>query len=307
MRELGRLGAEAVPISRVLVCCGHLCECQEAGGGARALLKDLGRVGIEAEATPCLGMCGMGAMGCVEYSDGSETLTHSRDAMLETLAVTVADDECEAKSRELSKLLVCTGRVCAREALGGEALLEALRQAIPDSQLADASPCLGSCGQGARVCLEYSDGCEEVVSGKQAVLEALQRREDDRARQGVRSGARSRGLTMRVPDCARHDAVIDQYEALDDGRVTGLVGGARVWITPSLVDDTTVRTIGGRSFALGEPQERAALQSAARGSRRRDKARRARDASASRAALSGVMLCFMIGFGLGSHTLGAAG
>jgi hypothetical protein len=166
-------------ISRVLVCVGHLCECQEAGGGARALLKDLRQSTLQApiEETPCLGMCGMGAMGCVEYADGAETLTHGRDQMLEELGVTARDVECpvDAVESTISRVLVCTGRPCQRQQGGGTELLNALRKAAPQPELLEASPCLGGCGQGGLVCIEYADGCEETIVGLQPTLTKLGR------------------------------------------------------------------------------------------------------------------------------------
>ena len=112
-------------LSRVLVCVGHLCECQESGG-ARSLLRELAKLDIEApiEDAPCLGMCGMGAMGCLEYVDGSERLTAGRDQMLAELGVCAqaeAMQSCEllsedavAGARDVQRVLVCTGRVCER-------------------------------------------------------------------------------------------------------------------------------------------------------------------------------------------------
>ena len=137
-------------ISRVLVCGGHLCECQ-GSSGARALLKDLAKAKIDAQETSCLGMCGMGAMGCIEYDDGSEALTHSRDEMLNVLGVdtTIAECPVSPSESELSRILVCTGRMCQRQKNGGAELLNALRKEISEPERLEASPCLGSCGQGS--------------------------------------------------------------------------------------------------------------------------------------------------------------
>ena len=159
----------------MLVCTGHLCECQEDGGGARALLKDLSTASVEAQETSCLGMCGMGAMGCVEYADGSETLTHSRDQMLGELGVTVKPVECPVDRGDaaISRIMVCTGRMCNREKNGGKLLLEALRQEVPDPSLLEACACLGSCGTGSLVSVVYEDGCEEIAAGLRGTLKKV--------------------------------------------------------------------------------------------------------------------------------------
>ena len=214
----GVISCASPEISRVLVCVGHLCECQETGG-ARALLKELGRAEIEAQETPCLGMCGMGAMGCVEYADGSETLTHGRDQMLDELGIARDEAvECAAEQgADISRILVCTGRMCNREKDGGALLYEALRQQVPEFDVM-ASPCLGSCGMGSRVCIEYTDGCELTVSGMQATLKKLASsgNGDVSSSGGGRdrsSGGRSGAVSMCADSCAHDEAASVRHES----------------------------------------------------------------------------------------------
>ena len=163
-------------ISRVLVCVGHLCECQGADGiGARALLqelKDTTALKAPVQETVCLGMCGMGAMGCVEYADGSESLVAGRTQMLSELnfeasASAPTKEECATEAATgsggaIERILVCTGRMCQREKGGGMALLEGLQQAT--SVPCEAVPCLGSCGSGSMLKIEKADGCEEEMA-----------------------------------------------------------------------------------------------------------------------------------------------
>mmetsp|Transcript_1271 Transcript_1271/g.3573 ORF Transcript_1271/g.3573 Transcript_1271/m.3573 type:complete len:203 (+) Transcript_1271:12-620(+) len=161
-------------ISRVLVCVGHLCECQGDGVGARALLQELQEnkaLDAPVEDTVCLGMCGQGAMGCIEYVNGSETLVAGRDQMLAELNIDVTDtalpEHCPADPTKLanaavSRILVCTGRMCQREKGGGSLLLDAIQQTT--SLPCEASACLGSCGAGSLMKVEYADGCEAEIA-----------------------------------------------------------------------------------------------------------------------------------------------
>lgn len=164
-------------LSRVLVCVGHLCECQQDGVGARALLRELQQdeaLSAPVEETVCLGMCGMGAMGCVEYADGSETLTMGREQMLTELKLDAAPkavpESCAvevATDANVQKILVCTGRMCQREKGGGTELLDELQRSFTSLPV-EAAPCLGQCGSGSLMRIEYADGCETEVSSSVA-------------------------------------------------------------------------------------------------------------------------------------------
>ena len=177
-------------VSRVLVCVGHLCECQgEAGLGARAMLrelKELTSLQAPVQETVCLGMCGMGAAGCVEYADGSEDLVVGREQMLSALKLdrerpesvpescvaelSVEEEEKDVggqpaavmDAEDIERVLVCTGRMCQREKGGGTLLLDELQARYP-GLAAEGAPCLGCCGQGSMMQLEYASGCEPSV------------------------------------------------------------------------------------------------------------------------------------------------
>jgi NADH:ubiquinone oxidoreductase subunit E len=177
-----KLAAAAPDVSRVLVCVGTLCECQE-GIGARALLRELRALPAldetTIEETVCLGMCGMGAMGCVEYVDGSETLVHGRDQMLDELGVdpslTAAQEECALTTTrmEAERIMVCTGTVCERLDGGGSELLQQLQQQSLPIPL-EAAPCLGCCGKSPQVCVVDAAGCETTLPGLDAALAHLE-------------------------------------------------------------------------------------------------------------------------------------
>jgi hypothetical protein len=140
---------------------------------------------------------------------------------------------------------------------------------------------LGGCDRSSSVLFEFSDGTETVTLS---------------SRRGRRGGS----VFMQARD------VIDQYERLADGRITGVRSdGKRIWLAPVAEEAGSVVSRGGYSYALGAPRSAAAADANEPASRRREWARRVRDASSARAALAGVLLCLATGLGLGSQTLEA--
>ena len=94
------------------------------------------------------------------------------------------------------------------------------------------------------------------------------------------------------------DDVIDQYERLADGRITGVrKDGSQIWLSPAAEKDGSVILRDGRSFVLGTPRNGAASSDASEPSTL-EWVRRVRDASSARAALAGVLLCFSAGVGI---------
>mmetsp|Transcript_29141 Transcript_29141/g.41005 ORF Transcript_29141/g.41005 Transcript_29141/m.41005 type:complete len:173 (-) Transcript_29141:318-836(-) len=77
-------------VSRVAVCTGHLCECQEEEGGNGSdilqKLKDL-NMDCDVDDAPCLGCCGMGAMVWIEYKDGSDQIVAGMEETMEGLGL----------------------------------------------------------------------------------------------------------------------------------------------------------------------------------------------------------------------------
>jgi len=80
-------------VSRILVCTGHLCECQDEGDNGSDILSKLNelsdsgrwRSSAPVEDTDCLGCCGTGAIVCLEMSDGTDRLVTGMDETLREL------------------------------------------------------------------------------------------------------------------------------------------------------------------------------------------------------------------------------
>jgi len=76
-------------VSRVAVCTGHLCECQEEGGNGSDILQKLKDLNMDCDVddAPCLGCCGMGAMVWIEYKDGSDQIVAGMEETIEGLGL----------------------------------------------------------------------------------------------------------------------------------------------------------------------------------------------------------------------------
>ena len=159
-----------------------------------------------------------------------------------------------------------------------------LTQSFPE--LIEDSLCYGSGDVDAHAYLTGEFG--EATSGKRAMVGA--------------SCRRGGSIVMRADE----DVVIDQYERLADGRITGVISdGTRIWFAPTAEEAGSVLSRDGRSYVLGAPSSVTVADANEPSVRRREWARQVRDASSAQAAVAGVLLCFAMGFGLGSHTLGA--
>jgi len=83
-----------VPVSRVLVCAGELCQCQGeeyeyTGGAADAVIDELQSLGLPfpVEDTGCLGACGMGTMVAIDFENGSSIMTDGLESTLDELGI----------------------------------------------------------------------------------------------------------------------------------------------------------------------------------------------------------------------------
>ena len=96
-------------------------------------------------------------------------------------------------AEEIAAVRVCMGNLCRcqDEAAGGgaEALLAALRARAPLPYPIEEDPCLGACGQGEMVNVEYADGSASLVAGLDATLDALGLAASARAAAAVAVGA----------------------------------------------------------------------------------------------------------------------
>ncbi|KAL7552511.1 hypothetical protein ACHAWF_015760 [Thalassiosira exigua] len=84
----------AVPVSRVSVCAGELCQCQGeqyeyTGGAADAAIEKLRGLDLPfpLDEVGCLGACGMGTMIAIDYENGDSIMTDGLDSTLVELGI----------------------------------------------------------------------------------------------------------------------------------------------------------------------------------------------------------------------------
>jgi len=97
-----------VPVSRISVCAGELCQCQGeeyeyTGGASDAVIRDLKSLNLPfpIDEVGCLGACGMGTMVAVDFENGDSVMTDGLDSTLDELGISMSeegngtDDLCE--------------------------------------------------------------------------------------------------------------------------------------------------------------------------------------------------------------------
>ncbi len=102
-----------VPVSRISVCAGELCQCQGeeyeyTGGASDAVIRDLKSMTLPfpIDEVGCLGACGMGTMVAIDFENGDSTMTDGLDSTLAELGIrtpkrgTGTNDSCESLSRD---------------------------------------------------------------------------------------------------------------------------------------------------------------------------------------------------------------
>lgn len=88
------VSTEEVPVSRILVCAGELCQCQGekyeyTGGAADAAINELQSLGLPfpIEDVSCMGACGMGTMMFIDYENGDSIMTDGVESTLVELGI----------------------------------------------------------------------------------------------------------------------------------------------------------------------------------------------------------------------------
>eukprot|EP00579_Thalassiosira_antarctica_P013251 CAMPEP_0201940382 /NCGR_PEP_ID=MMETSP0903-20130614/45137_1 /ASSEMBLY_ACC=CAM_ASM_000552 /TAXON_ID=420261 /ORGANISM="Thalassiosira antarctica, Strain CCMP982" /LENGTH=232 /DNA_ID=CAMNT_0048482181 /DNA_START=60 /DNA_END=754 /DNA_ORIENTATION=- len=78
-----------IPVQRISVCAGELCQCQGeqyeyTGGASDAAIEELQSLGLPfpVDEVGCLGACGMGTMIAIDYENGDSIMT---DGLVSTL------------------------------------------------------------------------------------------------------------------------------------------------------------------------------------------------------------------------------
>lgn len=83
-----------VPVSRISVCAGDLCQCQGeqyeyTGGAADAAIEALQGLGLPfpVDEVGCLGACGMGTMVAIDFENGDSIMTDGLESTLLELGI----------------------------------------------------------------------------------------------------------------------------------------------------------------------------------------------------------------------------
>lgn len=127
-----------VPVTRISVCAGELCQCQGeefeyTGGASDAAIQELRQLDLKfpIDEVGCLGACGMGTMIAIDYENGDSIMTDglestyselglSAKARLSTDGSALSSDSVEATSSALasdatSKPIATTKKPAAKE------------------------------------------------------------------------------------------------------------------------------------------------------------------------------------------------
>lgn len=83
-----------VPVARISVCAGELCQCQGeefeyTGGASDAVIKELKQLGLPfpIEDVGCLGACGMGTMIAIDFENGDSIMTDGLESTYSELGI----------------------------------------------------------------------------------------------------------------------------------------------------------------------------------------------------------------------------
>lgn len=98
-----------VPVTRISVCAGELCQCQGeefefTGGASDAAIQQLRQLDLKfpIDEVGCLGACGMGTMIAIDYENGDSIMTDGLDSTYAELGISaktqLSTDESELTS-----------------------------------------------------------------------------------------------------------------------------------------------------------------------------------------------------------------
>eukprot|EP00577_Skeletonema_sp_RCC1716_P021935 CAMPEP_0113406722 /NCGR_PEP_ID=MMETSP0013_2-20120614/19669_1 /TAXON_ID=2843 ORGANISM="Skeletonema costatum, Strain 1716" /NCGR_SAMPLE_ID=MMETSP0013_2 /ASSEMBLY_ACC=CAM_ASM_000158 /LENGTH=218 /DNA_ID=CAMNT_0000292599 /DNA_START=87 /DNA_END=743 /DNA_ORIENTATION=+ /assembly_acc=CAM_ASM_000158 len=86
-----------VPVTRISVCAGELCQCQGeeyeyTGGASDAAVKELRQLDLKfpIDEVGCLGACGMGTMIAIDYENGDSIMTDGLESTYTELGISAS-------------------------------------------------------------------------------------------------------------------------------------------------------------------------------------------------------------------------
>lgn len=97
-----------VPVARISVCAGELCQCQGeefeyTGGASDAAINELEQLNLPfpLEEVGCLGACGMGTMIAIDFENGDSIMTDGLDSTYSELGISVKKQSLASASSQV--------------------------------------------------------------------------------------------------------------------------------------------------------------------------------------------------------------
>ncbi len=112
-----------VPVTRISVCAGELCQCQGeefeyTGGASDAAIEELRQLDLKfpIDEVGCLGACGMGTMIAIDYENGDSIMTDGLESTYTELGISPQTQLATDGSVESSDTVEATSSVVADNA-----------------------------------------------------------------------------------------------------------------------------------------------------------------------------------------------
>ncbi len=97
-----------VPVARISVCAGELCQCQGeefeyTGGASDAAINELEQLNLPfpIEEVGCLGACGMGTMIAIDFENGDSIMTDGLDSTYSELGISAKKQSLASASSQV--------------------------------------------------------------------------------------------------------------------------------------------------------------------------------------------------------------
>lgn len=104
-----------VPVARISVCAGELCQCQGeefeyTGGASDAAINELEQLNLPfpIEEVGCLGACGMGTMIAIDFENGDSVMTDGLDSTYSELGISVKKQSLASTSSQVDSTSAVT-------------------------------------------------------------------------------------------------------------------------------------------------------------------------------------------------------
>ena len=106
-----------VPVTRISVCAGELCQCQGeeyefTGGASDAAIQELRQLDLKfpIDEVGCLGACGMGTMIAIDYENGDSIMTDGLESTYAELGISSAKTQLstDASDEQSSDIVEAT-------------------------------------------------------------------------------------------------------------------------------------------------------------------------------------------------------